>query len=76
MCRVGNPLELTLHIPVVVMNSSYVNSGKLIVIRASGGGAMTNTFGQYIFKFIFLVHNIILIESGEIVAFHLTKLLR
>ncbi|XP_059482369.1 uncharacterized protein LOC132200716 [Neocloeon triangulifer] len=42
--KVGNPMELTLHIPVVVMTSNYVNSGKLIVIKASGGGAMTNTF--------------------------------
>lgn len=47
--RVGNPLHFVLHVPVVVMSSEYVNSGKLIVIRASGGGAMSNTFGEFAF---------------------------
>ncbi|CAB3384518.1 Hypothetical predicted protein [Cloeon dipterum] len=42
--KVANPLEMTLHIPEVMMTSNYVNSGKLIVIKASGGGSMTNTF--------------------------------
>ncbi|KAF4519702.1 hypothetical protein B566_EDAN003952 [Ephemera danica] len=42
--QTGNPLSLVLNAKKVIMKSPYVNSGRLILIQASGGGVMSNTF--------------------------------